>query len=64
MTCRECDVPDLPAAIRVRENPLELLATNAMKQARLLVNNPGEVTYVDALAIYSEALDDKIRRAA
>jgi hypothetical protein len=57
-------VPDLPAAIRVRENPLELLATNAMKQARLLVNNPGEVTYVDALAIYSEALDDKIRRAA
>ena len=30
-----------------------------MKQTRLLVNNPREVTYADAYAIYSEALDGK-----
>jgi hypothetical protein len=29
-----------------------------MKQTRLLVNNPREVTYQDAHAIYSEALHD------
>ena len=30
-----------------------------MKQTRLLVNNPREVTYADAFAIYGEALDGK-----
>ena len=35
-----------------------------MKQTRLLVNNPREVTYADAYAIYSEALDGKRREAA
>jgi alcohol dehydrogenase class IV len=57
-------VPDSLAAVGVKENDLELLATDAMKQTRLLVNNPREVTYADAFAIYSEALDGKIRRAA
>ena len=32
------------------------LAADAMKQTRLLVNNPRELTYDDALAIYSEVL--------
>jgi len=32
------------------------MAADAMKQTRLLVNNPREVTYDDAYAIYSEAL--------
>jgi alcohol dehydrogenase class IV len=62
--CRDCGVPDSLAAVGVKENDLELLATDAMKQTRLLVNNPREVTYADAFAIYSEALDGKIRRAA
>ena len=35
------------------------LAEDAMKQTRLLVNNPREVTYADAYAIYSEAFDGK-----
>jgi len=62
--CRDCGVPDSLAAVGVEEKDLELLATDAMKQTRLLVNNPREVTYADAFAIYSEALDGKIRRAA
>ena len=57
-------MPDSLAAVGVGEKDLELLATDAMKQTRLLVNNPREVTYADAFAIYSEALDGKIRRAA
>ena len=57
-------LPDSLAAVGVEEKDLELLATDAMKQTRLLVNNPREVTYSDAFAIYSEALDGKIRRAA
>ena len=43
---------------------LAMLAADAMKQTRLLVNNPREVAYDDAFAIYSEALDGKLRRAA
>ena len=42
---------------------LPRLAEDAMKQTRLLVNNPREVTYADAFAIYSEALDGKQRQA-
>ena len=62
--CRDCGVPDSLAAVGVEEKDLELLAADAMKQTRLLVNNPRDVTYADAFAIYSEALDGKIRRAA
>jgi alcohol dehydrogenase class IV len=40
------------------------LAEDAMKQTRLLVNNPREVAYADAYAIYSEALDGRLRQAA
>ena len=48
----------LPATLEiagVREQDLEMLAEDAMKQTRLLVNNPREVTYEDALAIYTKA---------
>ncbi|MDB5592148.1 iron-containing alcohol dehydrogenase, partial [Enterovirga sp.] len=34
---------------------LPRMAEDAMKQTRLLVNNPREVTYADALAIYEAA---------
>ncbi|WP_026191099.1 iron-containing alcohol dehydrogenase [Methylobacterium sp. WSM2598] len=62
--CRECGVPASLAEVGVREEDLARLATDAMKQTRLLVNNPREVTYQDAFAIYSEALDGKLRTAA
>lgn len=49
---------DLPATLQqagVREDTLPALAADAMLQQRLLVNNPREVSYEDALAIYREA---------
>jgi alcohol dehydrogenase len=48
----------LPATLNkagVKESDLEMLATDAMLQQRLLVNNPREVAYDDALAIYRAA---------
>lgn len=49
----------LPTRLRdvgITENDLELLADDAMKQTRLLVNNPREVVHTDALAIYGASL--------
>lgn len=43
---REVDIP---------EDALPRMAADAMKQTRLLVNNPREVSEADALAIYQEA---------
>ena len=48
----------LPATLQaagVDENKLELLAEDAMLQQRLLVSNPRDVAYEDALAIYQAA---------
>tara|TARA_R110002072_G_scaffold130059_1_gene268836 strand:+ start:4276 stop:5442 length:1167 start_codon:yes stop_codon:yes gene_type:complete len=48
----------LPATLQlagVKEQDLELLASDAMLQQRLLVNNPRDVAYEDALAIYQAA---------
>ncbi|MEX0431083.1 iron-containing alcohol dehydrogenase [Spiribacter insolitus] len=45
-TLREMDIP---------ESVLPQLASDAMNQTRLLVNNPREVTEADALAIYQAA---------
>ncbi|NKB50796.1 MAG: iron-containing alcohol dehydrogenase [Rhizobiaceae bacterium] len=44
------------AEVGVNHNNLPMLAEDAMKQARLLVNNPREMTYEAALAIYTAAL--------
>ena len=41
--------------VGLTDNALALLASDAMKQSRLLVNNPVEVTEADALALYREA---------
>jgi alcohol dehydrogenase class IV len=41
--------------VGVTDNALALLASDAMKQMRLLVNNPVEVTEADALMLYREA---------
>ena len=53
----------LPATLEeasVKESDLEMLAEDAMLQQRLLINNPRDVAYDDALAIYQAAY----RRAA
>ena len=42
----------------VKEVDLEMLAQDAMLQQRLLVNNPREVSYEDALGIYQAAYRD------
>ena len=42
--------------VGVEEKDLTMLAEDAMKQTRLLVNNPREMTYEAALAIYTKAL--------
>lgn len=42
--------------VGVSHNHLPMLAADAMKQTRLLVNNPREITYEAALAIYEAAL--------
>lgn len=42
--------------VGVSHNQLPMLAEDAMKQTRLLVNNPREMTYEAALAIYEKAL--------
>ncbi|MEP0941165.1 MAG: iron-containing alcohol dehydrogenase [Rhizobiaceae bacterium] len=44
------------AEVGVNHNNLPMLAEDAMKQTRLLVNNPREMTYEAALAIYTAAL--------
>ena len=43
-------------ALGVREEHLDRMADDAIKQTRLLVNNPREVTRADARAIYEAAL--------
>jgi alcohol dehydrogenase class IV len=40
----------------VREADLPMLASDAMKVQRLLVNNPRDVSHDDALAIYRQVL--------
>lgn len=54
--CRDCKVPDTLAAVGIAETDLQKLSEDAMKQTRLLVNNPREMTYDHAFAIYSAAL--------
>jgi len=41
--------------VGIGESDLATLASDAMKQTRLLVNNPREVSETDALAIYKAA---------
>jgi alcohol dehydrogenase class IV len=41
--------------VGVAEANLPMLATDAMKVQRLLINNPRELAYDDALAIYRQA---------
>jgi alcohol dehydrogenase class IV len=54
--CRDCKVPATLSEVGVKESDLDRLAEDAMKQTRLLVNNPRELTRQDAYSIYSAAL--------
>jgi alcohol dehydrogenase class IV len=54
--CRDCKVPATLAEVGVKESDLDRLADDAMKQTRLLVNNPRELSRQDAYSIYNAAL--------
>ena len=43
--------------VGIRGNDLDLLADEAMKQQRLLPNNPRSIQRMDALGIYEAALE-------
>lgn len=49
-------IPRTLREVGVQENDLARMAGDAMRQTRLLVNNPREVKEADALAIYTAAL--------
>jgi len=59
---RDCKVPGSLAAVGIGRDDLKKLAEDAMKQSRLLVNNPRELTLDDAYAIYSAAFGDGSNR--
>ena len=52
---KDVQLPATLSAANVAEHDLEMLAADAMLQQRLLINNPREVAYEDALAIYRAA---------
>ena len=52
----ELGLPTKLREVGIAAADLSALAEDAMKQTRLLVNNPREVTHADALAIYRAAL--------
>jgi alcohol dehydrogenase class IV len=52
-------VPASLADVGIAKSDLKKLAEDAMKQTRLLVNNPREVSFDDALAIYTEAFGNR-----
>jgi alcohol dehydrogenase class IV len=52
----ELGLPTRLSEVGIKESDLPTLAEDAMRQTRLLVNNPREVQYDDALAIYAGVL--------
>jgi len=48
-------LPTSLSALDIPETDLPMLAEQAMLQQRLLVNNPREMSYDDALSIYQQA---------
>jgi alcohol dehydrogenase class IV len=51
----ETAIPRTLREVGVKQTDLARMASDAMLQTRLLVNNPREVTQADAFAIYSAA---------
>jgi alcohol dehydrogenase class IV len=60
---QDCTVPVSLSAVGITQDDLKKLAEDAMKQTRLLVNNPRQLTLEDAYAIYSAAYDDSSNRS-
>jgi alcohol dehydrogenase class IV len=52
----DCGLPDRLSAVGVGAEHLDLLASEAMKQQRLLINNPVAITQTDAHRLYQAAL--------
>lgn len=52
---RDCGLPQSLREMDIREDDLPRLASDAMNQTRLLVNNPRPVEEADAMAIYRAA---------
>ena len=52
----ELGLPTRLSEVGISASDLPKLAEDAMRQTRLLINNPREIGYEDALAIYGEAL--------
>ncbi len=50
-----CGVPQRLREVGIGADALARLASDAMNQTRLLVNNPRPLTEADALAIYTAA---------
>jgi len=48
-------LPQILREVDIPKKACEKMARDAMKQTRLLVNNPREVTETDALSIYQSA---------
>jgi alcohol dehydrogenase class IV len=48
-------VPHRLREVNITEDQLDALAADAIKQTRLLVNNPAEITETDARSLYAEA---------
>jgi alcohol dehydrogenase class IV len=53
---RDCGLPQNMRDVGVAEKDLPVMARDAFKQTRLLVNNPREMTQDDILGIYKAAL--------
>lgn len=53
---RELGLPTRLSEVGISAGDLPQLASDAMKQTRLLINNPRELSEADALAIYQESL--------
>jgi alcohol dehydrogenase class IV len=51
----QCDMPKRLHELQVTRESLPQLATDAMQQQRLLINNPVELSEADALRLYEEA---------
>ena len=54
--CRDCGVPRRLSEVGIGAEHLDLLAREAMKQERLLVNNPCPIGEADARRLYEAAL--------
>lgn len=53
--CADLGIPRNLREVKITENVLSMLAGDAMKQTRLLVNNPRAMSEADALEIYRRA---------